>query len=125
MTIKRAIYDIEIYRGDTPTFEYQLLDVNEDTGKETPVDITNHTIRGQVRYSPESNETWFEFPIEKTSAKQGIFQWKVTKEMSQNLLPVGSGISNEAVYDLEIELNGAVFTFMVGKFSVDYDITRG
>ncbi|ELH4810058.1 hypothetical protein Q9X96_003091 [Vibrio vulnificus] len=122
--IQRAIYDIEIYRGDTPIYTFGLTDKNEETGEEVPVDITNHTIKGQVRYTPDSSEVWFEFPIVKTDPTNGIFKFAVTKEMSDQLLPAGSIEPDTAEYDMQIELNNSVFTFMHGKFRVTRDITR-
>lgn len=124
MSIKRAVEDIQIYRGDTPTHWYQIMEVNDETDEETPLDINRHTITAQVRYSPESIDTWFTLPIEKVDPDKGIFQWRLTKAQSEELLPVGSGLPNTAVYDMQIEIEGSVFTFMVGKFSVTYDITR-
>lgn len=124
MTIKRAQYDIEIYRGDTPVYKFQLVDVNEETGEEVPVDITEHTIKGQVRYTPDSIDTWFEFPIEKVEPENGVFKFVVTKDISEQLLPVGSIEPDTATYDMQIELNNAVFTFLHGKFRVTRDITR-
>ncbi|EKD9324333.1 hypothetical protein OS347_000758 [Vibrio vulnificus] len=122
--IQRAIYDIAIYRGDTPIYTFGLTDKNEETGEEVPVDITNHTIKGQVRYTPDSSEVWFEFPIVKTDPTNGIFKFAVTKEMSEQLLPAGSIEPDTAEYDMQIELNNSVFTFMHGKFRVTRDITR-
>ncbi|MGL4843859.1 MAG: hypothetical protein ACRC2Y_04470 [Aeromonas veronii] len=122
--IQRAQYDISIYRGDTPKYRYQLTDVNDETGEESIIDITNHTISGQVRYSADSSEVWFTFPITKTDPKKGIFEWALTKKASEELLPAGSYEPDTAVYDMQIEINGSVFTFLYGSFSVTRDITR-
>lgn len=122
--IKRAKYDISVYRGDTPKYRYQLTDVNDETGEETVIDITSFNIKGQVRYSADSQEVWFEFPINKTDPKKGIFEWSLTKQASEGLLPPGSFEPDTAVYDMQIEMNGAVFTFMYGSFKVTRDITR-
>ncbi|KFA97562.1 hypothetical protein [Vibrio sp. ER1A] len=124
MSIQRAQYDVSIYRGDTPTFKYQLIDVDDQTGEETPVDITDHTITAQVRYSPDSTEVWFTFPIVKVDAANGVFKWSMTKELSEEILPVGSFEPDTAVYDMQIERDGSVFTFMYGAFKVTRDITR-
>ncbi|HDI3263888.1 TPA: hypothetical protein PMC50_002509 [Vibrio cholerae] len=121
----KANHDIHIYRGDTPSFYYQLLDVNDETGEETPIDITRHTFKAQVRYNVEDPDIWFELPIVKHNPKQGQFKWSVTKEVSEQLLPFGSGLPNTAVYDIQAELEGAVFTFAYGKFNVSRDITQG
>ncbi|WP_347368035.1 hypothetical protein [Vibrio vulnificus] len=124
MSIQRAQQDINILRGDTYTFRYQLIDVNEETGVETPVNITDHKINGQVRYSPDSSDVWYTFPITKPDAAKGVFQWTLNKADSENLLPVGSFEPDTAFYDIQIEINNAVFTFMHGNFKVSRDITR-
>ncbi len=124
MKIERGESPISIYRGDTATYRYQLTDINEETGDETPIDITNATIKGQVRYSPDSSDVWFELPITKHDAKNGWFKWSITKQQSEDLLPVGSFEPDTAMYDIQIELNGAVFTFLYGSFVVTRDITR-
>ena len=124
MQIERAKADISIYRGDTPKYNYQLINIDDETGEEVNVDITNATISGQVRYDTDSPEVWFTLPITKTSPELGIFQWKLTKQQSEELLPVGSIEPNSAIYDIQIELNGAVFTFLYGSFTITRDITR-
>ncbi|KJR15229.1 hypothetical protein [Vibrio parahaemolyticus] len=125
MSIQRASYDIEIYRGDTPKFNYQLISVNQETGEETPVNITHHTITGQARRNSESSEVWFTLPIVKTDVTKGMFAWQLTKSDSENLLPVGASESDSAIYDIQVEVNNNVFTFMRGSFKVTRDITRG
>ncbi|WP_068871991.1 hypothetical protein [Edwardsiella tarda] len=120
--IKRAQHNITVYRGDTPTFRYTLTDQRED-GSEVAVDLTNYTITGQVRYSPDG-DVWFQLPITKTDAAKGIFEIKFTKQLSETLLPAGGVGPDNAPYDLQIENNGAVFTFMVGNFTITRDITR-
>ncbi|MCU8498505.1 hypothetical protein M2G70_07480 [Vibrio vulnificus] len=125
MSIQRANYDIEIYRGDTPKFKYQLLSVNADTGEETPVDITHHNITAQVRRNSESSDVWFTLPIVKDDLLNGKFSWQVSKTDSESMLPVASTDSDNAIYDIQIEVDGSVFTFMRGAFKVTRDITRG
>ncbi|MFL1802314.1 hypothetical protein ACJW8F_13115 [Plesiomonas shigelloides] len=122
--IQRAKYDIKIYRGDTPKFRYKLTNIDDESGEESVIDITDYQIKGQVRYSSESPDVWFEFPIQKTDPKNGIFEWKLTKEASENLLPVGSFEPDTAVYDIQISIGDSVFTFMYGSFSVTRDISR-
>lgn len=124
MKIERGESPITIYRGDTATYRYQLTDVNDETGEEVPIDITNAVISGQVRYSPDSSDVWFELPIEKHDPKLGHFKWTITEQASQDLLPVGSFEPDTATYDIQIKLNNAVFTFLYGSFVVTRDITR-
>lgn len=124
MKIERGESPISIYRGDTATYRYKLTDVDDNTGEETDIDITEATIKGQVRYSADSTDIWYEFPIEKHDPKNGGFKWTITKQDSENLLPVGSFEPDTAIYDIQIALNGAVFTFLYGSFAVTRDITR-
>lgn len=125
MTIQRAVHDISIYRGDTPKYIYQLLEVDSTTGEEVPVNISAHTITGQVRRNADSDEVWFTFPIVKEDVANGKFSWKVTKELSEALLPIGSSLPDTAFYDIQMEVSGDVFTFLTGAFKVSRDITRG
>lgn len=126
MTIQRAQHDIEIYRGDTPKFTYQLAHVNNDTGEELPVDISLLDITAQVRRNMDDTAIWYSFPIKKVDTANGIFSWQITKEDSENLLPPNSTGTNTAVYDIQLSVDGSdVYTFMHGQFSVVRDITRG
>ncbi|EHM6953377.1 hypothetical protein KGV31_002176 [Vibrio parahaemolyticus] len=123
MSIKRAEYDISLYRGDTPTYRFQIIDVDDDTSEETIVDITESNISGQVRYSPDS-DIWFNLPITKTDPTNGIFEIPFTKQLSETILPVGSFEPDTAMYDIQLERDSSVLTFMYGKFRITRDITR-
>ncbi|WP_028022245.1 immunoglobulin domain-containing family protein [Enterovibrio calviensis] len=123
--IQRANHDIEIYRGDTPKFTYQLVQMNVDTGEEEPVSLAAYTITAQVRRGADSAEVWYQLPIEKTDSTNGVFSWQLTKADSENLLLPASPLSDSAVYDIQLETNGAVFTFIAGTFKVLRDTTRG
>ncbi|MFM1687952.1 hypothetical protein ACJ7VZ_05430 [Aeromonas salmonicida] len=122
--IKHARYDFIIYRGDTQKWTMQLKDVNDATGVETEVDITNFTITGQCRYSADSSDILFTLPIVKTDPKKGIIEIIVTKQQSEMLLPVGSTQSSESVYDIQLNIGTSVWTFLSGSMSVVRDITR-
>lgn len=124
MSIQRAIYDIEVYRGDTPKFSYQLISVNQETGEEEPVDISRHTLTGQVRRTFDADKVWYEFPLIKSDAAQGKFYWQITKADSENLLPSNSTESDSAMYDIQIEFEDNVFTFVRGSFKITRDVTR-
>ncbi|WMB74231.1 hypothetical protein RA178_06340 [Shewanella oncorhynchi] len=124
MSIQRATYNIEIYRGDTPKFSYQLISVDQETGEEVPVDITRHILTGQVRRNSETDTVWYEFPLVKSDPTQGKFYWQITKADSENLLPTNSKESDNAVYDIQIEFEENVFTFVKGSFKITRDITR-
>ena len=123
MSIKRAEYDISVYRGDTPTYRFQVIDVDDDTSEETIVDITEHVITGQVRYSPDS-DVWFNLPITKTEPSNGVFEIPFTKALSDSILPVGSIEPDTALYDIQMSHSDKVFTFLYGKFRISRDITR-
>ncbi|MCG6410397.1 phage baseplate upper protein [Vibrio fluvialis] len=123
MAIDRAQHDIQIYRGDTPKYRYKLTDIDEN-GVEKPIDITGYQIDAHVRYSPDSHEIWFTLPIVKTDPLNGVFEWQITKEASQQLLEPGAITPDTAVYDIQITLGDNVYTFLFGSFSVIRDITR-
>lgn len=123
MSIQRANADLTVYRGDTEIYGLQVIDVDENTGVETPIDITEATIKGQVRYSSDS-DIWFELPITKLDPTNGICEIRFTADFSASLLPVGSIEPDTAIYDVQIERAGEVFTFLYGKFTITRDITR-
>ncbi|HGY0993977.1 hypothetical protein [Aeromonas salmonicida] len=122
--IKQARYDFLIYRGDTPKWTIQLKDVNDETGVESEVDITNFTITGQCRYSADSSDILFNLPIVKKDPKKGIIEIVITKQQSEMLLPVGSTQSSESVYDIQMTVGTSVWTFLSGGMSIIRDITR-
>lgn len=120
----RAKIDIFIYRGDTAEFSYQVIDVNDDTGEEVIADISSFNITGQARYSSDSDEVWHNFDIVKKDPKNGIFSWSLTKQQSEELLPVGGFEPSSGVYDIQMEVNEKVYTFVYGSFAVSRDVTR-
>lgn len=130
MAITRATNPINIYRGDSYITQYSMIDVDEASGFETPIDITDFEITGQVRFRPDEPTIWFTLPIVKTDPTNGIFEWTLTESESANLLPVGATTPSSAVYDIQIRIPNAdpdkvrVFTFLTGTFSVTTDITR-
>lgn len=126
MSIKRARRDLQIYRGDTPTFGFQLMDVNESTGAKSPIDLSaGFVIKGQIRYNSESTDVLYELPIKILNAKSGLCQITIPKTVSETLLPPGSSLSDQAVYDIQVSLGESVVTILVGGFSIIRDVTRG
>ncbi|CAJ1855718.1 hypothetical protein HLBENOHH_02478 [Aeromonas dhakensis] len=126
MSIKRPRRDLQIYRGDTPTFGFQLMDVNESTGTKTPIDLSaGFTLKGQVRYSAENTDVLYELPIKVLDAKNGLCQIRIPKTASESLLPPGSSLSDTAVYDIQVSYGDNVLTLLTGGFSIQRDVTRG
>ncbi|QWL58225.1 hypothetical protein HQ400_07865 [Aeromonas jandaei] len=126
MAIKRARRDLQIYRGDTPTFGFQLMDVNESTGAKSPIDLsTGFVLKGQVRYNAEDVNVLYELPIKVLDAKNGLCQITIPKTASETLLPPGSSLASEAVYDIQISRGEHVLTLLTGGFSIIRDVTRG
>lgn len=130
MAIQRGISNIEIYRGDSYTYQYTVIDVDDNTGIETPVDLTNFEITGQVRYTPNDSTIWFTLPIVKSDSLNGIFEWALTETESASLLPPGAETPSTALYDIQLRLPNVdpdkvqVLTFLKGSFSVSTDVTR-
>lgn len=120
----QAEYDITIYQGDTPRYLYKLQSIDPITGERTPVDITHHIFKGQVRKYLGDSKVWCELPIEKLDVEQGVFGWRFTKEVSEALIENAYIPSVEGFYDIQVEVDGIVFTFIKGKFTVVADITK-
>lgn len=122
--IKPARYDISFIRGDTPSWKCQLTHIS-DSGTRTVVDLgKGQLINGQVRYNTESLEVLYKLPIEVIDAKNGIFKWRIDKNASESLLPPGSSLSDQAVYDIQLTMGTSVQTIINGSFSIVRDVTR-
>ncbi|AGG58283.1 hypothetical protein VPDG_00122 [Vibrio phage henriette 12B8] len=130
MTIQRGTSPINVYRGDAYTWQYQMVDVDDDSGIRTVIDITNFDITGQVRYTADNDTVWFTLPIVKSDPVNGIFEWTLTETASKNLLPPGATTPSSAVYDIQLRIPNAdpnlvrVLTFLTGTFAVSTDVTR-
>ena len=120
-----AKYDISVYRGDTPTWKMKLTHVS-DSGVRVPVDLSKgQTINGQVRYNTESTDVLYKLPITIIDAPKGLFSFTIDKNVSENLLPAGSSLSDTAVYDIQLSMGKSVLTFLAGGFTITRDVTRG
>lgn len=125
MAIKRGKYDLQVYRGDTPTWKMQLFQVDDNTGDKSPIDLSNgFTINAQVRYNSEATDILYTLPIQVMDAKNGVIKITVPKTASETLLPAGSSLADTAVYDMQISKGDSVFTILTGAFSIVRDVTR-
>lgn len=124
MAITRGIYNIEMYRGDNPVYQFVMTDRNEETGVVSPIDISQFELQGQIRPSATSLTILLEIPIVVTDAPNGIFQFQLTAEEATDLTFV------TGVYDLQLRMTGAtpaedqVLTFITGTFSLTEEVTR-
>ncbi|MGG5825945.1 hypothetical protein [Aeromonas salmonicida] len=125
MAIKRGRYDLQVYRGDTPTWKMQLFQIDDVTGAKAPIDLSSgFTVNAQVRYNSEATDILYTLPIQIIDAKNGVIKITVPKTASESLLPAGSSAGDQAVYDMQISKGQSVFTIMTGGFSIVRDVTR-
>ncbi|MGL6606618.1 hypothetical protein [Aeromonas hydrophila] len=123
--IKRGRYDLQIYRGDTPTWKMQLFQVDDTTGVKSAIDLSSgFNVAAQVRYNSEATDILYTLPIQVIDAKNGVIKITVPKTASETLLPAGSSLSDTAVYDMQITKGDSVFTILTGGFSIVKDVTR-
>lgn len=110
--------DITIIRGDTLSFGFQLQGLE---GVE-PTEITF-----TVRETPDSAEEVFSL------SKTGLGAWLDSHDEEKDLFTYGVRIPpgltegltpGRYFYDLEVRIADDTFTFMKGRFIVEYDITR-
>lgn len=128
MAITRGSSPISFYRGDNPTYQYTIYDVNDDTGERTPVDLTGLEIKGQIRSSAGSSPKLLELPIIVQKDKSGRFSWQLSEDQAK-AIDFTSG-----VYDIQLRVPGnpsqtgssgsKVLTFLTGSVTVIEDITR-
>ena len=117
-------YPIEVRRGDTGQWNFQLT----DTGTGNPIDISGWTITGIAKW--DQNTVWYELPIEfTTDGTDGRFFFYIDKATSEALLPVGTPPPDSSSYEVQCSFdnNGTieVATFLVGTFTVVRDLVRG
>lgn len=124
--IQAANYPITVRRGDTGTWKFTLTNLDQNGLPTTPIDITNWTFTGKVK--KDQTVIWFTFPIIKTDAVGGKFEFYIDKSTSESLLPVGSLPPDSASYEVQVSMdNGGqieVATILLGTFTVVRDLVR-
>jgi len=118
---------IQVRRGDTGVWRYTMEETDENGVVTGPVDISNFTFVGKVKW--DQNTDWFVFPITKDDPTNGKWSWKLDKATSEALLPVGTPPPDSASYEIQISFvdgGGAtqVATILAGVFSVTRDLVR-
>lgn len=122
MAIKRGVQNLVHYAGDAYTIQFTILDINEDTDVITPIDITNLDLLMQIRVS-SSGTLIYQPEFTKTDPVNGIFIWKITPEVSEQL-------NKNGVYDIQLSTQAVdpqdvqTITFLTGSFSVVSDVSR-
>ncbi|WP_429049195.1 hypothetical protein [Aeromonas hydrophila] len=126
MAIKRGVYNIEIFRGDTFNQVFQHWDVNKDTGVRKVVDLSNWTLNAQLRNSPNAQTVEHEFVVKMINAKEGIFSLNMTAEQTANLNPPILNANKGGTWDLQYthKTSKEVGTLITGSWTVINDTTR-
>lgn len=129
--ITAGIYPINVRRGDTGTWTFELRNIDYSTGFPVdtgPIDISAWDIIAFAKY--DQNTVWFDFPIEKIDGgTTGRYQFYIDKSLSERLLPVGD-FSNpdNSSYEVQVSFdNGGrteVATILEGSFTVYRDLIR-
>ncbi|MGY3913622.1 hypothetical protein ACW5XW_23820 [Aeromonas piscicola] len=129
MANKQIKWDLDIYRGDSKRIQMTFVNVDDQTGVTTPVDLTNLTVKLQARYAANDLGAIFELPWTTINAKQGLGYFNLTKTLSESLAaPYGPDVGKtNGVYDIQLwsKLDAqASFTPIYGNWVVRQDITR-
>lgn len=102
-------FDIVMIRGDTLEFDFEVEGISELTS---------------AFFSCKSNLGSNDYIFQKslgmgiTPQEDGIFNVKIEPEDTKN---VSTGNYH---YDLEINVNGNVYTILKGMLTIDWDVTR-
>lgn len=128
MAIQQATFDLVLYRGDSRRIQMEFTNVDDETGVEFPVDLTNLEVKLQARYQPDDPSVVFELPWTVVNAKSGIGYFKLTKTLAESLVsPYENEKRASGVYDIQFwsKLDPEVaFTPVKGNWSVGLDVTR-
>lgn len=128
MAIQQADFDLVLYRGDSRRIQMEFTNVDDETGVEFPVDLTNLEVKLQARYEPNDPVTVFELPWTLIDAKKGIGYFTLKRTLSESLVsPYGNDMRSSGVYDIQFwsKIDPEVaFTPIKGNWSIGLDVTR-
>ena len=128
MAIQQGTYDIEIYRGDSKVIELNFMDVDNNTGAETPTNLSTVNVSAQVRYSEDSPDTWLDLQPAIADAAKGLIRITINASKSASTVPPSTtGAPSVGIWDLQFQSKtdaSQVFTPVTGKFIVRKDVTR-
>lgn len=114
--MKPAVYDLDVYKGDTCAFFVRLWEKTVDGVASNPVDLTGATAKAQIRIVPSALDVLAEFACEVTT-NPGVVKLSLPATITSNLSP--------GVWDLEITFaDGVVQTYLKGNVSVTNEVTR-
>lgn len=108
--------DITVVRGDTLAFGFQLAGLDGDLPTSINFTVKENPDDAEPLFSVglDSGEIW-EDAYTQNVAQFGV---RIPPHLTEGLTP------GRYFYDLEVRINDEVFTFMKGRFIVEYDITR-
>lgn len=108
--------DITVVRGDTLSFGFMMTGLDGNLP---------NSIKFSVKDNPDETETLFSAGLdsgeiwrENWNLNTATFGVRIPPRLTEGLTP------GRYFYDLEVRINDEVFTFMKGRFVVEYDITR-
>ena len=118
---------IKVRRGDTGVWRYTMEETNEYDQVVGPLDISDFTFTGKVKW--DQNTDWFVFPITIDDPTAGKWSWSLNKAQSEALLPVGTPPPDSASYEVQISFvdvggDTQVATILAGTFTVVRDLVR-
>ncbi|PHS21995.1 MAG: hypothetical protein COA84_14025 [Robiginitomaculum sp.] len=124
--ITPAVIPISIRRNDTSQHRFTLTNISDD-GTRKPIDVSQWDLLGQAKHD-ESN-LFFEFPITKIDAANGVIGFSITKAIGETLLPIGSEDSISVPYEIQATTdNGELYeqtgTLISGTFEVVADLVE-
>lgn len=108
------IIDLEMTRGDT--FELNL-DAKNDDGSLIDFEEAYLTIR---KNNTTSSEQLVQISLGNgiTKNSDGTYNFKIDSELTKNI-----EISSRYYYDIQIKVNGNVYTPFKGKFAITWEVT--
>lgn len=128
MVVKQAEYNIDIYRGDSSIIELRFSDTDNQTGAETPSDLSTITVAAQVRYDADQPEVWLDLQPVIADAANGLVRITIAASKSASTVPTtDSAAPVTGRWDLQFtdKTNPEIkFTPITGSVTVRKDITR-
>lgn len=112
--------DIVIDQGSTFSDTITLKNIDD-----TPFDITNYSVRAQLRRTPAASSS-VDFTCTKTDAANGVFTMSLTSVQTA-ALTVQNYMPTIYVYDIEIYTSDSppiVYRVLRGRAKVEPEVTR-
>lgn len=118
--------DILILQGSTFRSSCHLVDFDETTGVETPIDLTGYAGRGQIRWKSTDPLPLAEFVVSLTNPTNGDFDFVLPAESSSAIVLTGAGADDLSIayYDIELYKNDEVIRVVSGKAYISPEQTK-